>query len=80
MDDFQPLKTRLFALRLRQEDLAAYMGWSIPTTSHKLNGKSDITVTEMWRIADYLGMEVGEILTFFPPIKKGERNGRKVPA
>lgn len=40
------------------QDLAKYMGWTVATTSNKLNGKAPLTVKEAKDIKKFLSVDI----------------------
>ena len=47
--------------------LGAAIGWTLGTTSRRLNGISPITVDELTRIARYLNLPINALIDTHPP-------------
>lgn len=56
--------------KLRQADLAEYLGISAPALSQKLAGKVPIKLIECYRILEYLKVDPKRLPEFFPPRKE----------
>lgn len=56
--------------KLRQADLAEYLGISAPALSQKLAGKVPIKLIECYRILEYLRVDASRLPEFFPPGKE----------
>lgn len=56
--------------KLRQVDLAEYLGISAPALSQKLAGKVPIKLIECYRILEYLSVDSCRLPEFFPPGKE----------
>lgn len=55
--------------KLRQADLAEYLGISAPALSQKLAGKVPIKLLECYRILEFLKVDPKRLPEFFPPGK-----------
>lgn len=56
--------------KLRQADLAEYLGISAPALSQKLAGKVPIKLLECYRILEFLKVDSKRLPEFFPPGKE----------
>lgn len=56
--------------KLRQADLAEYLGISAPALSQKLAGKVPIKLLECYRILEFLKVDPKRLPEFFPPGKE----------
>lgn len=56
--------------KLRQADLAEYLGISAPALSQKLAGKVPIKLIECYRILEFLKVDPKRLPEFFPPGKE----------
>ena len=56
--------------KLRQADLAEYLGISAPALSQKLAGKVPIKLLECYRILEFLNVDPKRLPEFFPPGKE----------
>lgn len=48
------------------EDVARAIGCAIPTACLKVQGKSDFTIREMWKVAKLLRLDTDTMLRAFP--------------
>lgn len=56
------IRAELARRRLSGRKLGRAIGWSLGTTSRRLNGQSPITVDELTRIAAFIGIPVTDLL------------------
>ena len=56
--------------KLRQADLAEYLGISAPALSQKLSGKVPLKIEECYQILRYLRIDASRLPEFFPPRKE----------
>lgn len=60
------VRAELARRRISGREIGPIVGWSLGTTSRRLNGQSPITVDELVRIADYIGIPAADLLPFAP--------------
>ena len=60
------VRAELARRRISGRTIGAVVGWSLGTTSRRLNGDSPITVDELVRIAEYMGIPAADLLPFAP--------------
>lgn len=60
------VRAELARRRISGRKIGAALGWSLGTTSRRLNGESPITVDELVRIAEYMGIPAADLLPFAP--------------
>jgi transcriptional regulator with XRE-family HTH domain len=56
------VRAELARRKLSGRKLGERLGWSLGTTSRRLNGQTPITVDELTRIADFIGVPVTVLL------------------
>lgn len=56
--------------KIRQADLAVFLGISAPALSQKLAGKVPIKLVECYRILEFLKVDPKRLPEFFPPRKE----------
>lgn len=56
------VRAELARRKIAGQRLGAAIGWSAGTTSRRLNGQTPITVEELTRIADFIGVPTAALL------------------
>lgn len=56
------VRAELARRRISGRELARGLGWSPTTTSRRLNGSSPFDIDELARVAEFLGLSVGDLL------------------
>jgi transcriptional regulator with XRE-family HTH domain len=56
------VRAELARHRISGRELGRAIGWSLGTTSRRLNGRSPITVDELSRIAGFIGVPLSDLL------------------
>lgn len=69
---------RFLAGKLRQmgkqnSDLAYYLGMSPGSISHRMTGRTDWTISEMYETLRYVGAQPEELHIYFPPQERKRR-------
>ena len=64
---YDTLRGELKAARLHQYDIAGWLGITPAAVSNRLNGKAPWPLEDCYKILVYLGKDVSEIITYFPP-------------
>ena len=56
------LKAFRLSHNLKQEDIAAIVGISIPSVSRWESGLNQPTIENLWKLSDYFGVTIGKLL------------------
>lgn len=60
------VRAELARRRISGREIGRALGWSLGTTSRRLNGLSPLTVDELARIADYMGIPAADLMPTAP--------------
>lgn len=63
--EHHPLARKIRECWMTQEQVSSYLGISRVMFNRKISGKNEFTVTEMFRICDFLGIEAADIPKYF---------------